>query len=149
MQCTICVCVSCSIMSNFCDSMDYGPPGSPVHGILQARILEWIAISFSRDLPDPGIDPRFPALQVDSLPSEPLSRKWLPTPIFLGFPSGSDGKESTCNAGDLGLVPGLGRSTGRGHSNPLQYSCLENPYGQRSLPGTVHGDAKSQTRLSD
>ena len=48
---------------------------------------------------------------------------------------GSDGKEFACNAGDLGLIPGLGRSPGGGHSNPLQYSCLENPHGQRSLVG--------------
>ena len=48
------------------------------------------------------------------------------------FPDGSDGKESACNEGDLGLIPGLGRSPGGGHSNPLQYSCLENPHGQRS-----------------
>ena len=47
--------------------------------------------------------------------------------------SGSDDKESTCNAGDLGSIPGLGRSPGGGHGNPLQYSCLENPHGQRSL----------------
>ena len=53
----------------------------------------------------------------------------------MGFPHGSDGKESTLNAGDLGSIPGLGRSPGRGHGNPLQYSCLENPHGQRSLPG--------------
>ena len=46
-------------------------PDSSVHGILQARILEWVAISFSRDLPDPGIEPWSPALQADSLPSEP------------------------------------------------------------------------------
>ena len=52
-----------------------------------------------------------------------------------GFPGGSDGKESTCNAGDLSSIPGLGRSPGEGHGNPLQYSCLENPYGQRSLAG--------------
>ena len=52
-----------------------------------------------------------------------------------GFPDDSDGKESTCNAGDLSSVPGLGRSPGEGHGNPLQYSCLENPYGQRSLAG--------------
>ena len=45
------------------------------------------------------------------------------------------GKESICNAGDLGLIPGLGRSPGRGHGNPLQCSCLENPHGQRSLVG--------------
>ena len=43
------------------------------------------------------------------------------------FPGGSDGKESTCNAGNLGSIPGLGRSPGGGHGNPLQYSCLENP----------------------
>ena len=51
------------------------------------------------------------------------------------FPGGSDSRESACNVGDLGSVPGLGRSPGGGHGNPLQYSCLENPYGQRSLAG--------------
>ena len=51
----------------------------------------------------------------------------------MGFPGGSVGTESACNVGDLGSVPGLGRSPGRGHGNPLQYSCLENPHGQRSL----------------
>ena len=51
----------------------------------------------------------------------------------MGFPGGSDGKQSTCNAGDLGSIPGLGRSPGGGHGNPLQYSCLENPHGQRIL----------------
>ena len=45
----------------------------------------------------------------------------------MGFPSGLDGKESDCNAGDLGLIPGLERSPGEGHGNSLQYSCLENP----------------------
>ena len=45
----------------------------------------------------------------------------------MGFPDGSDGIESSCNAGDLGSIPGLGRSPGGGHGNPLQYSCLENP----------------------
>ena len=53
----------------------------------------------------------------------------------MDFPSGSDGKESACNAGDLGLIPGLGRFPGGGHDNPLQYSSLENPHGQRSLAG--------------
>ena len=53
----------------------------------------------------------------------------------LGFPGGSDGKESACNMGDLGSIPRLGRSPGGGHGNPLQYSCLENPQGQRSLAG--------------
>ena len=62
-------------------------------------------------------------------------RDRLPTPVFMGFPGGSDDKESACNGGDLDLIPGLGRSSGGGRGNPLQYSCLENPYGQRSLAG--------------
>ena len=53
-----------------CDPMDCSPPGSSGHGILQARILEWIAILFSRGLTDPGIEPGSPALEADSLPSE-------------------------------------------------------------------------------
>ena len=54
--------------------------------------------------------------------------------ILLGFPGGSDGKGSTCNVGDPGSIPGLGRSPGGEHGNPLKY-CLENPHGQRSLAG--------------
>jgi len=53
----------------------------------------------------------------------------------MGFPGSSDSIESACNAGDLGSIPGLGRSTGGGHGNPLQYSYLEKPHGQRSLVG--------------
>ena len=64
-----------------------------------------------------------------------LGRVRLPTPVFLGFPVGSDGKESSCNVGDLILILASGRSPGGGHGNPLQYSCLENPHGQRSLAG--------------
>ena len=54
---------------------------------------------------------------------------------ILGFPDDSDGKESACNMGDSGLILWLGRSPGEGNGNPLQYSCLENPTGQRSLVG--------------
>ena len=53
----------------------------------------------------------------------------------MGFPGGSDGKESACKGGDPSSVPRLGRSPGGGHGNPLQYSCLENPHGQQSLEG--------------
>ena len=53
----------------------------------------------------------------------------------MHFPGGSDGKESTCNAGDAGLIPGLGGSPGEETGHPLQYSCLENRHGQRSIPG--------------
>ena len=55
--------------------------------------------------------------------------------VSLGFPGDSDGKESVCNEGDLGSIPGLGKSPGEGIGYPLQYSCLENPHGQRSLTG--------------
>ena len=94
--------------------MDCSSPGSSVHGILQAIILQQVAIPYSRE-----------------------------------FPGGSDGKESASNEGDLGLIPGLGRSPRRGHGNPLQYSFLENPHGRGAWQPTVNGVAKSQTRLSD
>ena len=55
--------------------------------------------------------------------------------LKMGFTGGSDSKKSACNVRDLGLIPGLGRSPGGGHGNPLQYPCLENPHGQRSLGG--------------
>ena len=72
------------------DPMDCSLPGSSIHGIFQARVLEWGAIAFSFSLID-------------------------------------DGKESACDAGDLGLIPGVGRSPGEGNDNPLQCSWLENP----------------------
>ena len=56
----------------------------------------------------------------------------------MGFPGGSDGKESACNVGDLDSIPGLGRFLEGRHGNPLQYSCLENPHGQRSLEGCIY-----------
>ena len=67
---------------------------------------------------------------------EEVYMEWdrLPTPVFLGFPSGSTGKESACNAGDLGSIPGLGRSPGEGKGYPLQYSVPEN-----SMYCIVHG----------
>ena len=65
------------------------------------------------------------------------------------FPGGSDSKESACNAGDLGLIPDSGRSAGEGNGYPLQCSCLENPMDRGDWQTTVHGIAKSQTRLSN
>ena len=78
----------------------------------------------------------------------PLEKGRLPTPVFLSFPGVSDGKESTCNVGDLGLVPRLGRSLKGGHGNPFQYSWLENPHGQRSLASYNSWD-HSRIGLSD
>ena len=66
-----------------------------------------------------------------------------------GFPGSSAGKESACNTGEPGLIPGLGRSPGGGPGNSLQYSCLENPHGQRSLEGYSPWVMKSQTQLGD
>ena len=66
----------------------------------------------------------------------------------MGFPVGSDGKEFTCNAGDLGLIPGLGRSEGEGNGNPLQYSCLENPMDRGAWWAILHGVTKSRTQLN-
>ena len=65
------------------------------------------------------------------------------------FPGGSEDKASACNTGDPGLIPGLGRSPGKGNGNPLEYSCLENPMDRGAWRATVHGIAKSRTRLSD
>ena len=71
-------------------------------------------------------------------------RDRLPTPVFLGFPCGSAGKESACNVGDLSLILGLGRSPGEGKGYPLQDSGLEN-----TMDVIVHGVTKSQTQLSE
>ena len=78
----------------------------------------------------------------------PFSNFALP-PFPLDFPGSSDGKASIYNAGDLGSIPGLGRSPGEGNGNPLQDYCLENPMDRGAWQATVHGVAKSQTRLSD
>ena len=67
----------------------------------------------------------------------------------LGFPGGSEVKASASNAGDLGSIPGSGRSPGNGNGNPLQDSCLENPMDRGAWWATVHGVAKSRTRLSN
>ena len=65
-----------------------------------------------------------------------------------GFPGTSVGKESACNAGDLGSIPGLGRYPGEGNGNPLQYSCLENPMDREAWEATVHGVARVRHNLA-
>ena len=129
--------------------MDHDPPVSSVHGILQARILEWVAMPSSRDLPNSGIEPVSPValtLQVDPL----LLSHWeIPrtikaqanlTPTFLPWSSlvAQRLKASACNAGDLGSIPGSGISPGEGNGNPFQYSCLENPMDGGAWWATVH-----------
>ena len=80
---------------------------------------------------------------------DPLKKAMATHSSILGLPGGSDGKESACIAGDLGSIPGLGRSPGEGNGKPLQYSCLENPMDGGAWWATVHGVAKIRTRLSD
>ena len=66
-----------------------------------------------------------------------------------GLPCSLVGKESACNAGDLGSIPELGRSPGGGNGNPLQYSCLENPMDRRAWQAVIHGVVKSWTQLRE
>ena len=66
-----------------------------------------------------------------------------------GFPGGSAVKNPPVSAGDMGLIPGSGRSPGGGNGNPLQYSCLENPMDRGAWPARVHGVAKNWTRLGN
>ena len=68
---------------------------------------------------------------------------------LLGFLGGSDSKESACNAGDLGLIPGSGRSPGEGNDYPLQYSCMENSMDKGTWEATILGVTKSWTQLSN
>ena len=85
-----------------------------------------------------------PSLEVGGLGAQlrwEYEETWLP----LGFPCGSDSKESACNAGNPGSMPGLGRSAREGNGYPLQYSCLENPMDRGAWQATVHGVAKTQT----
>ena len=69
--------------------------------------------------------------------------------LSASFPCSSNSKDSACNAGDPGLIPGSGRSSGEGIGNPLQYSCLENPMDRGDWWATVRGVAQSRTRLSN
>ena len=107
--------------TTLCDPMDCSLPGSPIHGILQARILEWVAISFSRGSSQPRDQ-----TQVSQIAGRlyPLSHQRIP-----------DGKESACNTGDPGLIPGLGRSPGGEEWQPTPVFLSGEAHGQRSLAG--------------
>ena len=149
-----------------CDTMDCSPAGSSVHGVSQARILEWVAISSSRGSSRSRdqtciwfivfffnsfiFNWRIIALQYwfgFCHTSTWISHRCT---YVRGFPDGASGKEPTCQCGRRerwGFDPGLGRSPGEGNGNPLQYSCLENPMDRGAWQATVHGVAKSCTRL--
>ena len=79
-----------------------------------------------------------------------LCKKYYkPITVWYGLPWGLSSKESSCNPGDMGLIPGLGRVPGEGYGNPLQYSCLGNPMVRGAWQATEPGVAKSQTQLRD
>ena len=128
----------CSVAQScptLCDPMDCSPPGSSVHGILQARILEWVAICFSR-----GFSPLRNgslALQEDSLLSEPQGNYFIYI-LSRGFPDGSVVKNLPAMQETRGSIPGSERSPGEGIGNPLQYSCLGNPMDREAWWATVH-----------
>ena len=176
--------------------MDCSLQGSSVHGIFQARVLKWVAISFSRGSSPPKDRTRSSKLQADALPSEPPGKslrilEWVAIPFSRGWgqskcncldllfrshehvlPSEScntlhlillcemqvlsslglkglpESTESGRDAGDLGSIPGSGRSPGEGHGNPLQYPCLENSMDRGAWWAPAQGLAKIQTRLS-
>ena len=106
-----------------CDPIDSSPPGSAIPGILQARTLEWVAISFSNSF-------------------RPKHKYFQTLPNWRASLGAQLIKESACNARDLGSIPGLGRSPKEGKGYPVQYSGLEN-----TMNCIVHVVAKSQTRL--
>ena len=142
-----------------CEPMDRSPPGSSVHGILQARVLEWVAIFFFRDLPHPGTKTGSPALQADSLLSDLLrnrcteessrnrftERQYLLTENVCGFPylqSHSQVvlviKSLPASAGDMrdkSSIPGSGRSSGGWHGYPTPVFLPGESHEQRSLAG--------------
>ena len=118
----------------------------PVYGIFQARILEWVAITSFK-----GSSQLIGQLVKNSLAmqeplvgflgrEDPLEKGEATYSSILGFPCGSGGRESARNEGDLGWIPGLGRSPGEGKGYQLQYSGLEN-----FMDCIVHGFTKSQT----
>ena len=110
-------------------------PGSSVHGILQARRLEWVAMPFSRR----------PSRTRDQTYVSYVSYigRWVLSHIVKMV------KNCHLHVGDLGPIPGLGRSPVGGHGNPLQSSCLENPTDRGARQATIHGVAKSRTGLSN
>ena len=115
---SLCCAQSCPTL---CDPVGCSLPGFSVLGIFQARILEWVAIPFSRS----SSWPRDWILASCIGRPIPYHLSHLPVNIY-GLPQWLSSKESAFNAGDAGLIPGLGRSLREGNGNPLQYSFLEN-----------------------
>ena len=130
---TQCMCKVKSEVAHSLRPVECSPPSSSVHGIFQARILEWVAISFSRGSSQSRDQTCISCLAGRFFTTEPSGKSQRMLFLSLwnhgisSFPGGSEGKASAYNVGDLSSIPGLGRSPGEGNGNPFQYSCLENP----------------------
>ena len=139
----------CAVLSHFSHVQLFATLWTVAHQSPQSVGFSWqeywngLLCPALGDLSDPGIKPsslKSPALGAGSLPLAP--------PV-MGFPGGSDGKESVCNAGDPRLIPGSGISPGEGNGNSLQYSCLDNPMDREAWQAPVHRVTKSWTQLSN
>ena len=123
--------------------------------IIHYAFIKQVTVSLVSESPGKLIGSKTHCLQCRRTRFSPCVRKipWRrerrPTPGFLVFPDGSDGKEAACSVGDLVPIPGSGRSPGGGHGYPLQYSCLENPKDRGACWATVRGITESQKQLGD
>ena len=113
--------------------------------------LLWFIILFEIVLANLEDEFKIASCPENTLPALPmLSQQGLPSiSKSFGFPGSSVNKESACNVGDLGLIPGSERSSGEGNGSPFQCSCLENPMDRGAWQATVHGILSSRTQLSD
>ena len=130
--------------------METGPPalGAPSLNHWTTREFPWAILILAPELWLRQSNQKAETVRLDSKQKRPkyvLSNNIANQ--LLGFPGISDGKESACNAGDLGLIPAWGRSPGEGNGNPLQYSCLENPMDRGAWQATVYSVAWSWTQL--
>ena len=149
----LCVCMCAQMCLTLCDPMDCSPPVSSVHGISQAKILQWVAISFSRVSSWPRDQT---CISCFSCIGRQIPYHWTTWESLwadwgvakVNCPWWLSGKESACNARDMSSIPGLGTSLGEGNGNPLKYSCWENPIDRGAWWSTVHLVTKSWTRLS-
>ena len=134
------------------------PHRKSMSGLPRSRVMKERNCRCVRTLPpDRGVGQRQTSHEVAASGKVDYKPAWGPSPHCELFPlaprrpGGASGKEPACQCRrwSLGLIPGSGRSPGGGYGNPLQYSCLENPMDRGAWRGTVHGAAKSQTRMSD
>ena len=141
------LCLVAQLCQTLFNPMDCSLPGSSVHGDSPGKNTEVSCHALLQGIfPTQALNPGLLYCRQILYHLSHLRLK-----LMMGFPNGSDDKEYTCNTGDLGSIPGSGRSPGGGHGNQLHYSCQENPHGQRSLVGYSswgHKESDMTERLS-